>query len=337
MTAGEEPAYAYRCVDRSILLPFYKPRCVRPVALRLPDRLPANLVTISASLFMWAALALAAGALALPPAALALAFVVLLQVHEVYDHADGMHAKRTGSTSALGEYLDHALDAYHGPIIVVAFFALAGFEHRTLVLFSLWTLQLAFVATMAEEKELGELRLGPIGSLEGVMGFCVVFLTWLVPPVRAWWLAPLADGVPAYALLVVAGAAGMAATVWACVRRMGRLPAQVALFGAGGLTLAVLLSRAPLPTWAAVACMLMYGGDHAGRVIGSHLLRRPHPWPDLVAPLVAALLVALPHAPAWAAAALPLYLALRAVLDAGGVLAPLRFQWRWANPAAAPT
>jgi hypothetical protein len=247
-----------------------------------------------------------------------------------------MHAKRTGTSSALGEYLDHALDAYHGPIVTAAFWALVGFEHRTVVLVMLWTIQLAFVATMAEERERGVLHLGSFGPLEAVMVFCLFFLSWTLPPVRVMWLAPLAGGVPAYGLMVAAGVAGTGATVLACARRMGRLPGQVALFGAGGLALAVLLSLGPLPTWAAVACLMLYGGDHAGRTIGSHVLSRPHPWPDIGAPLAAGLLAVLPDPPAWALAALPLALGLRAVLGARAVLGPLRGHWRWTNPARVP-
>jgi hypothetical protein len=53
------------------------------------------------------------------------------------------------------------------------------------------------------------------------LGFSAFFLSWTVPPVRAWWLAPLAGGVPAYALLVVAGAAGTGATLVHFRIRMG--------------------------------------------------------------------------------------------------------------------
>ncbi|HKF78745.1 MAG TPA: CDP-alcohol phosphatidyltransferase family protein [Candidatus Dormibacteraeota bacterium] len=327
----DAPPYVYRCADRSLLLPLFRDRWVAPFARRLPERLPANVVTLAASAFMWAALALVAAAGALPPPALALAFVVLVQLYLLGDHADGMHAKRTGTSSALGEYLDHALDGYHGPIVVLAFFALVGFGNRALVMVMLWTLQVAFSATMVEERERGELHLGPVGSLEGMLLFSAFFLTWLVPPLQAAWLAPLPGGVPAYALAVAVGALGTGATVWGCVWRMGRLPAQLALFVAAGLALAVLLARGPLPLGAGVACLLLYGGDHAGRVIGSHLVRRPQPWPDPVAPAVAAFLVAAPAAPAWVGGALLAYLALRTAWGAAGVLRPLRSSWRWSN------
>lgn len=328
----EAPPYVYRCVDRSLLLPVFRDRCVAPFARRLPERLPANLVTLGASACMWAALALVAAAGALPAPALALAFVVLVQLYLLGDHADGMHAKRTGTSSALGEYLDHALDGYHGPIVVLAFFALVGFGNRALVMVMLWALQLAFAATMVEERERGELRLGPVGSLEGMLLFSAFFLTWLVPPLEAGWRALLPGGMPAYALAVAAGALGTGATMWSCVRRMGRLPARLALFAAAGLALALLLARGPLPVGAGVACLLLFGGDHTGRVIGSHVLRRPQPWPDPAAPAVAALLVAVPAAPAWAGGALLGYLALRTAWGAAGVLRPLRSSWRWRNP-----
>lgn len=329
----ELPEYTYRCVDRSLLLPWFRERWVRPFAGWLPFRLTANLVTLGASACMWAVLALVVAGQALPRAALAIAFTLLVQAYLVYDHADGLHAERTGTSSALGEYIDHGLDAYHGPIVVLAFFALVGFSNRALVLVLLWCLHLAFAATMIEQKARGELRLGPLGSLEGILIFCAFFLSWLAPPFRAFWLAPLVVGVPAYALAVLAGVAGTGGTVLGCARRMGGQSWPVALFGFAGLALAVVLALGPLPLWTAIACLLMYAGDHTGRVIGSHLLGRRQPLPDPVAP-VAAVFALVPGVPrTWATAGLLAYLALRTLQGVASVLGPLRSLWRWTNSA----
>jgi phosphatidylglycerophosphate synthase len=332
----EPPPYVYRCVDRSLLVDGFRRRWVVLFSRWLPEWLPANLVTLGASACMWAVLAVAAGAGSLAPSAVAVAFVVLMQVHLVYDHADGMHAKRTATGSALGEYLDHSLDAYHGAITVLTFFALVGFGNVLLALVMVWSWHLAFAATMVDQRERGELYLGPIGSLEGGLLFTGFYLSWLAPPARAWWLAPLVAGVPAYALAVAAGAAGTLTTALLSVRRMGRLPAPLALFAAAGLVLTLALAAGPLPFWGAVAALLLYCGDYTGRVLGSHLLGGRRPWPDPVAPPLAIVAAALPHRPAWVPAALLLYLALRTAAGVVLVLRPLRHHWRWINRTPAP-
>jgi phosphatidylglycerophosphate synthase len=327
----ELPPYVYRCVDHSLLVEPFRRHWVPLFDWWLPRRLPANLVTLGASAFMWAVLALELAAGTVPAAVLAVAFVVLFQLYAIYDHADGMHAKRTGTSSALGEYLDHALDTVNGAISALAVFALVGYGNRLLVLFMLWTWHAAFASTMADLKERGELHLEAIGSLEGVLLFSAFFLSWLVPPIRAWWLAPLAAGLPAYALMMAAGGVITLSTVVRSVRRMGRLPRQLAVFLVSSLLIALLLATGSQPLWVAVAIAVLYASDHTARIIGSHLLGRPHPWPDLVAPAVVAAAAVAPWRPAWWGAALAIYLTLRAATGVYGVLWPMRSLWRWSN------
>jgi ethanolaminephosphotransferase len=319
-------------VDRSRLADSFRARWVPLFDWWLPGWLPANLVTIGASACMWAVFGLEVAAGAVPPSLLAVAFVVLFQLYVVYDHADGMHAKRTHTSSPLGEYLDHGLDTLNGAIAVLAVFALVGDGNRLLVFSMLWCWQAAYAATMVDEKERGELYLETIGSLEGVLLFSAFFLSWLVPPVRAWWLAPLVGGVPAFALAVAVGGATTLSTVARSVRRMGRLPARFAVFLASSLLIALLLAFGAQPFWIAVAVVVLYSSDYTARVIGSHLLRRSHPLPDLVAPVVVAVASVAPWRPASWAGLLATYLALRAGAGALGVLLPMRSLWRWSNP-----
>lgn len=326
------PPYVYRCVDRSRLVGIYRRRWVPLFAWWLPRWLPANLVTIGAATFMWAVLGLELAASAVPPPVLAIAFVVLFQLALIYDHADGIHAKRTGTSSPLGEYLDHGLDAVNGAITVLALFALVGYTNRLLVLCGIWTWHAAFAATMVDERERGELYLEAIGTIEGVLLFSAFFLTWLAPPLRDWWLAPLVGGVPAFALVIPVAFVTTLSTVVSSVRRMGRLPVQLGIYMGCSLLIAVVLALGSLPFWIAVAVVVLYGSDYTSRVIGSHLLRRRHSLPDLVAPFVVAVAAAVPWHPDWWGAALAVYLAVRATTGAVGVLRPMRSLWRWSNP-----
>jgi phosphatidylglycerophosphate synthase len=337
MSAAPLPPYEYRCTDRSVLIGPFRKYWAGAFMLTVPWRLPANFVTLLASAFMWVLLACLIANAPLDPAWRGLLFAALLHCYVVYDHIDGMQAKRSRTSSALGEYLDHSLDVYHGAIAVLAIFGLVGFGDRLAVLLLLGCSHLAFAATMVEEKERGELYFGPIGSLEGVLLFIAFCLSWAVPAARGWWLAPLAGDWPAYYLLIVGGALGSLVAVVDCLRRVGRVPWPFVGFALGQGVLIAVLHYAQVPLWTSVAILMLHGGDYVGRVIGSHLLRTPHPAPDFWAPAAA---LALPILPWFAEFYAPLsaaYLALRTAWGIGRTLRPMRSCWLWVNPQPSPS
>lgn len=327
------PPYVYRCVDRSILVDRFRLRWVPLFDGWVPRWMPANYITLGASALMWIALACIVHARDFAPATLALLLAGLLHFYLVYDHVDGMQAKKTRSSSALGEYLDHSLDVYHGTIAVLAVFALIGLESRMLVLAMLGCTHLAFAATMMEEKERGELFFGKLGSLEGVLLFIAFFFSWLFPSVRAWWLAPLVGRFPAYYLLVVGGGIGAVAGTIDCLRRIGRVPLNFALFALGHVALVIAFSGASFPFWTAVAVLMLHAGDYSGRAIGSHLLAMPHPRPDVIAPIAAVAGASVGWLDvSWFACLLFAWLGLKTAWGIWRVVRPLRADWRWCLP-----
>lgn len=332
MKAPSLPPYAYRCVDQSKLIDPFRRHWAAWFMKVMPLRVPANYVTLLASAFMWVLLGCAIAGAPLAVEMRALLFAALLHFYLVYDHLDGMQAKRTGTSSALGEYLDHSLDVYHGAIAVLAIFALVGFDQPALVLVMLGCSHLAFAATMVEEKERGELFFGPVGSLEGVLLFILFCLSWTLAPVRAWWLAPLVGNWPAYYLLIGAGSVGSLLAVVDCMRRIGGVPVAFAGFAAGHALLIAGLIHAHVPLWSAVAALMLHGGDYVGRVIGSHLLRTPHPHSDFVAPVAAVTLALSGEFKGGLLSLLLVYLALRTAWGIARVLFPLRVAWLWTNP-----
>ena len=335
MSAPPLPPYHYCCEDRSILIGPFRRYWAMLFMPTLPRCVPANLVTLFASALMWVALACAVAGFPANAAMRALWFAGLLHFYLVYDHLDGMQAKRTGTSSALGEYLDHSLDVYHGAIAVLVIFSLVGFDRPLLVLLMLGCSHLAFAATMVEEKERGLLFFGKLGSLEGVLLFIAFCLSWTVDAVRLWWLAPLIGGWPAYSLLIGIGAVGSLVATVDCLRRIGRTPVPFRWFALGHGLIIAGLYRAGVPLWSAVALLMLHGGDYTGRVIGSHLLRTPHPLPDRIAPALALAMLSLPPGGARTILLFLLagYLVLRTAWGVWRVLFPLLAAWRWLNPA----
>eukprot|EP01035_Chromulina_nebulosa_P061062 gene61062-83527_t len=193
---------------------------------------------------------------------------------------------------------------------------------------------MAFAATMVEEKERGQLFFGWFGTIETMVLLTIFYVTWLIPAVREWWVAPLAGGWPAYWILIGSGVIGCVATAVDCLRRVGRVPLQLAVFVGLNLALALALGKSSAPFGCLVAVMFLHGGDYVGRVIGTHLLRRPHAWPDFVGPLLAGALVW--GAPSWLMTVMIGWLAVRTAWGIWSVLYPLRGDWRWKNPPPAP-
>ncbi|CAM2911555.1 CDP-alcohol phosphatidyltransferase family protein [Rariglobus hedericola] len=329
---SDVPTYSYTCVDRSLLV---RPFCryfVHWFVVWMPPAVPANLLTLGSSACMWVMLAMALAAD--NAAVLAPAFLILMAGYVIYDHADGMHSRRTGTSSPLGEYLDHFTDVFHGAIAVVVMFLVAGRADSAVCLIVLWAVLMAGAATMAEERERKELYFGLTGPLEAMLLTLVFFASWCWPGAAEWWHAPLVGGRTVFECVMIAGAIGSVMTSAACVLRIKRLPAGLAAYA---LMSALLCARGlyfDVTWWETALLLTLHGADYTGRVIAGHLLGTKRPWPDFVVPILM-LGVSLCGVPsmvwAWGAAA---YLASRVVRSTGGMLMVFGHHWRWLNPPA---
>jgi phosphatidylglycerophosphate synthase len=106
--SGKAPKYEVD--DREILLGLYKRLCWSWLVERIPVWITPNAITITGQLCVIAAVVAAAGAVFGGIPSLYLATSLLLFLYLTCDNVDGAHARRTGQTSPLGEFLDHGLD-----------------------------------------------------------------------------------------------------------------------------------------------------------------------------------------------------------------------------------
>ncbi len=328
------PPYKYSCVDRSLLVGPFCRYFVRWFVQWVPPAVPANMLTLGSSGCMWVMLWLAttaADATALAPWCLA-----LMAGYVIYDHADGMHSRRTGTSSPLGEFLDHFTDVFHGAIAVVVMFLVAGRGDSPWLGPVLWTVTLAGAATMMEERERKQLYFGFIGPLEGMLLTIAYFASWCSGAAAGWWQTPFAGGFTIFEAVMIAGAAGSLLTAAACVRRIGRLPVGLAGFGFAGAIVCGLGLWRGVAWWEIALPLTLHGADYTGRVIASHLRGTASPRPDGVAPvvLVVAAITGLPSA--WAAVAVAIYLLGRNVALVVGFLKVFGGYWRWRNQPGTP-
>jgi ethanolaminephosphotransferase len=95
--------------------------------------IPANFITLISNVFVYCSLALA---VAYPekPTWVFFCIAVMLLIYVVGDHMDGMQAKRTQTSSPLGEFCDHFLDAFNNGLVLILLFLLYDIPISLMVL-----------------------------------------------------------------------------------------------------------------------------------------------------------------------------------------------------------
>ncbi len=160
-------SYKYHLVERSLTQHWLSRSIWIPLAQKLPAGLKPNTISVSGALCMLASL------LFLPLILqgnrwgfLGAALCTLL--YFVADNVDGPHARNTGQTSPLGEFLDHWLDAVSGTVLTLVSAICLGLTGEMLLLVAA-AVALAYYATLWEQHESGVFHGGRIGSNEGIL------------------------------------------------------------------------------------------------------------------------------------------------------------------------
>ena len=331
--------YSYNCVDQSFLLPYYKKYYVALYHRCIPGRMPANIITLASAAFMWVMAPLCAFGVWQNRELFGALCALLVHNYLLGDHLDGMQAKVTGTSSPLGEFLDHFLDVFNGALMAWAGFCLLmGQQHIMVLNLSLYLYYMVFAATMMEERETGYLQFGRWGSLESFCLMILFFLSWTVPVLQRLWLHPMGWGLDARWIYLAISAFGFLFTTVAIRLRMGYWPRQTWCFALGALALAMLLTCLTRSQFLSFLVLGFYAADYIGRMQGSIFLDRPHPYPDIPVTVVASALLPLyvlgvvpAHANIFITSLLAVYLSVRMALGPGEVIYQMRGQWRWAN------
>lgn len=224
-------------------------------------------------------------------------WVALLWGYCLLDHVDGCRARRRRSSSAWGEFLDHALDAWHGAIAVYAIGAMGGHVvHPAVLAGTIATVGLATVATWLEQKLRGTFTLGAFGPVEAVLAAGIYLALWSWPEAARVLSSPVSEtiGLTWANLALFCGASGNLLTVAAVA---GRTRAVVApLAAAGFVSIAILgLGFGSGLGWATLGvAVAILAAEYSARVIASHLTDSAMPWPDAVGPVLLAVGAVLP-------------------------------------------
>jgi phosphatidylglycerophosphate synthase len=324
--AARPDAREYRSEDRAILLRLYQGLFWERLVAALPRRLTPNTITLVAE-----ACALSA------PIATALAVQgrpifylvsgLLLFAYMTGDNIDGQHARRTGQTSALGEFLDHGIDGLASCAVLLCSALALRVEGPWLAgLVGLGSL--GFGSVFWAQYRTGILVTPRLSAMEGVTGASLFQLAMFALGEPSWLRFSPGALNAASALLVILGISYVYATASPILRarREGAKPAELfvplavaclavaaAIAGAGGLAPSILVAVFV----AEIVCrmILMRRRGSSGSIA--------HPAQALmILPLAAALVPALARlapALAWAGAAIAFAIYARTFL--GGVIA----------------
>lgn len=163
--------YQYKCIDQSILTPSYRKYIAAPVLKIIPIGVNPNIITGISFIFSLMGLFIAYyynGFFANTIIAIFIFSYVL------FDHIDGMQAKRKGENSALGEFLDHFFDVLVTGIVVFSMYFLFDIINQTVLIIIFASSYIAQAMVFLEQRESGWLHFGKVESLEAIMFLCLI-------------------------------------------------------------------------------------------------------------------------------------------------------------------
>jgi len=120
-------------------------------------------------------------------------FPLGLWLYSTFDNVDGKQARRTGTSSPLGELFDHGCDALNCPLGALVFIAAIGLGHSYSSAVLYLCLMIPFFFSTWEEYHTGVLYLGYCnGPTEGIIIACILQLTSAIAGPE-WWTQDLRD------------------------------------------------------------------------------------------------------------------------------------------------
>ena len=209
--------YAYDSEQDSVLKPYYQKWVWGPLLEFIPESWSPNSLTFLSTSCCALSFLLASQANPSFVGMLAAGFLVFAYVS--LDNMDGAHARRTGKSSRLGEFLDHWLDTLNNGFVVLgACFAVGLEPFLTLLVFS--ATNLAFYGVQLELRYTGVFRMGRVADIEGntaVSGLYILIALFG----REVFLAEPISGGPSLALIIGLGVMGQALwTLFTAAKRL---------------------------------------------------------------------------------------------------------------------
>lgn len=167
----------YQVLDNSILVPPLKRFVWGPLVPLIPDRISANSLTLFGTFLSGVAFFIT---VFVPASRLSCAVVAfLIFAYLSLDNIDGAHARRTGTCSPLGEFLDHWLDSLNNTLLFMgAIFTWRIPDDKAVIIMGLAVFSYTF--TFWEQRVTGRIHMAMLGNVEGIMAVILFYLAGAV-------------------------------------------------------------------------------------------------------------------------------------------------------------
>ena len=170
-----DESYQYQSVSKSILAPSFKTLLVQPLIRFIPYEIPANAITLCSFLLNLIALYIVEfSSLTLSWKFPIVSFLVL--AYAIGDDLDGMQARRTLTSSSLGEFLDHTLDSFNFGLIAYCLLSLYEVKHSNVFVLAFTSIYLLHSSIIFEQYTTGRIYIDRIGHLEYILLAVFLFI-----------------------------------------------------------------------------------------------------------------------------------------------------------------
>lgn len=165
--------YKYSANDASLMTPFLYRFFLTPMLKIVPYQIPANFITLISNSCILASFIIAALGYYRGNFFLYFLIPILCFAYIVGDCFDGVQARRTGTSSPLGEYFDHFLDSFvTGLLTGTLLFALRS-TNWFILFFPYQALYLGQIGAFWERLKTGTISFAKISTSEGVMTIAI--------------------------------------------------------------------------------------------------------------------------------------------------------------------
>lgn len=270
--------YKYTVDEKSLTQVFLTRFVWKPIVQCLPAKLKPNTITI----FGFFCMILSGISVWLTFYGYDWAFltaVVFLFTYTACDNIDGMHARATGQSSRLGEFLDHWLDSFSCIIVNMAMALVLGLHGSILVVYCI-SIGIAFFCTIWEHHYTGVFHSGRLGTNEGLLMVMGVYLAVFAFQRPSWLLYDGSMNFVAFAVLFAIVVSFY--TAFICVWRVKRHLYECVLLIAAMITIAIVCYYNYIPDIFAAILILACNTMFCGKLIVEHLLQKKSPYRHLI-------------------------------------------------------
>ena len=277
--------YNYNCKDHSLLLPYLNKYIFRIIHKIVPYQLPANLLTIFSIIIMnLVFIYYIFFETSNKYSTLFATFCIITYV--ILDHLDGLQAKITKTSSALGEFLDHYSDVYNSAIIIYLLFTTLKINLDFYFFLILWFNFVAFAIVYVEQRETNQLIFEKFGSLEGVIIVIVIMTLCLSERFLNFWSSVFIFSQPNYIILVIGFILGSLSTSARSLLRIGKIPIDFILFLILGSSITIFCTLSTFSWYLSFIIITLYSSYYILRSMCCHLIGYTKKYPDLLIILV---------------------------------------------------